>query len=63
MHGLETTQTLNTEVTIKAILARAAANGITLTRDEVLEELKFREDDDTTVWGATVDRLIRESAS
>jgi hypothetical protein len=60
MHGLQTIGALNAEVTIRGILARAAQRGSKLTRDEVLEELKFRDDDDTTVWSATVDRLMRE---
>lgn len=48
----------NAEVTIKGILARAASLKLKLTREEVLEELKFYADEDTTVWGATVDRLM-----
>lgn len=58
MHGLSIIEATNVEVTIKAILARAEARGVKLTREEVLEELKFREDDDTNVWSATVDRLL-----
>jgi len=58
MHGLSTIETTNTEATIKAIIARANANGRLLTRDDVLEELKFRDNDDTSVWSATVDRLM-----
>lgn len=62
MHGLSTLAVLNTEAVIRAILARAIERGLKLTRDDVLDELRFREDEDTTVWGATVDRLMGVTA-
>lgn len=62
MHGLQSIAQNNAEVTIKGILARAAERGLKLSRGDILEELKFREDDDTTVWGATVDRLMAVQA-
>lgn len=58
MQGLEMSAELNAEVTIRGIMARAADRGVTLSRDEVIEELKFREDDDTSIWSATVDRMM-----
>lgn len=58
MHGLDTTIQLNTEHTIKCIIARGAERGLQLTRDEVLEELAAFDGTDQTVWGATVDRLL-----
>lgn len=60
MFALETINARNTEVAIRAILNAAACRGVQLTRDEVLEELKFDEHDDTSVWSATVDRLMAE---
>lgn len=62
MNSLETTETLNTEATIRRILTRAENEGVTLSRDKVLEELKYRDTDDTSVWSATVDRIILERA-
>lgn len=47
------------EHTIRNILRRAEERGLHLTRDEVLEELQFS-DEDTSVWSATVDQLILE---
>lgn len=58
MHGLETMTRLNAEAAIRGILLRAKANNVQLTRADVLEELKYRESDDTSAWSATVDRLM-----
>ena len=58
MHGLRTIEVLNTEATIRAIIQRATDRGVKLTRAEVLDELKWRDNDDTTVWSATVDRML-----
>jgi hypothetical protein len=62
MHGLDTLNRLNTEAAIKGILARAEAAGVALTRAEVLEELKYREDDDVSQWEAVVAELVAEPA-
>jgi hypothetical protein len=58
MHGLDTLKARNAHATIKSVLARAADRGVKLSRAEVLEEMKYSEDEDTTVWSATVDRLM-----
>lgn len=58
MLGIETRQAKNAEAAIRGILIRAEHRGVRLSKSEVLEELKWDDDEDTTVWGATVDRLM-----
>lgn len=60
MHDINTNNSLNTNVAVRGILRRARRAGLKLTREEVLEELKFREDDDTSQWTAMVDRLMAQ---
>lgn len=62
MNDISVIRHKNAEVTIKGILARAAARGAVLSRDEVLEDLKWNEAEDVSVWGATVDRLMGVTA-
>lgn len=58
MHGLDTLVDLNARETINSIIKRARAAGVVMTREEVLEELKFHENEDTSQWSAVVDRLL-----
>lgn len=61
MHGLETTHQLNTEHVIRAILERSRVEGTHITRDQVLEDLRWDDREDVvTQWGATVDRIMFE---
>lgn len=58
MHGLQTNERLNAEVVIKGVLRRAADRGVTPTRNEMFEALKYREDDDVSQWEATVNAMM-----
>jgi hypothetical protein len=60
MLALETTRQLNTEHVIRAILDRAEREGTSVTRDQVLEDLRWDDQEDVTQWTETVDRLMFE---
>lgn len=61
MHRLENTRQLNTEHVIRAILERSRVEGTHITRDQVLEDLRWDDREDVvTQWGATVDRIMFE---
>jgi hypothetical protein len=63
MHSLETISKLNVERTIKLALDRAESQGVTLSRNQVLDHLKFSEDEDVSQWEATVDKLLATHAA
>jgi hypothetical protein len=60
MHSLESSFKRNVERTIQLILDRAEAAGTVLTRNEVLEHLKFTDDEDVSQWEATVDAMMAD---
>ncbi len=63
MHSLETINKNNVERTIQLALDRAESQGVTLTRNQVLEHLKFSENEDVSQWEATVDRLMQQAST
>jgi hypothetical protein len=62
MHSLETIDKTNVERTIQLALDRAETEGTVLTRNQVLEHLKFREDEDVSQWEAMVDAMMAQHA-
>jgi hypothetical protein len=63
MHSIESINKSNVERTIQLALDRAEAEGATLTRNQVLDHLKFSEDDDVSQWEAMVDVMLASRAA
>lgn len=60
MHSLGNINRMNVERVIQLTLDRAEAEGVALTRDQVLDHMRFSEDEDVSQWEAVVDRLMQE---
>lgn len=60
MHSLEVISKSNVERTIQLTLDRAEAAGTAITRNQVLEHLKFLENEDVSQWEAMVDALMAD---
>jgi hypothetical protein len=63
MHSLEVINKKNVERTIQLALDRAEAEGTVLTHNQVLEHLKFTENEDVSQWEATVDVMLASRAA